>query len=191
VNLHEPRVSQILADVLRHPFRHFITNWNWKASLTSAICRGVIFFALNTPAGFEWATRAMVTELLFRAVVSGILGSLTQALRNSRPRAAALILLPGIGHLAEYGVHRSAGTPRLGVSILASIGFSVLTTAFNLFAMRRGVLIVGPERQSFRSDIERLPRLIVAFVASLVPRRVRTSLRRPSSPYAAQDAASD
>jgi hypothetical protein len=176
----ELRVSAILADVLRHPVRHFITNWNWKASLTSAICRGVIFYALNTPAGLDWATRAMVTEFAFRAAASGVLGSLTQALRFGQPRYAALLILPGIGHLAEYIVHRQAGTPRLAASVIASIAFSVLTTAFNLFAMRRGVLIVGPGRQSLRADLARLPALIVAFVAAAVPRGARNSTR-PSS----------
>src|SRR5262245_47130936 len=113
----EPRVGTILADVCRHPVRHFIANWNWKASLTSAICRGAIFFGLNTPAGLDWATRAMLTELVFRAVASGVLGSLTQALRYGRPRYVALLLLPALGHLAEYVVHRQAGTPRLAASV--------------------------------------------------------------------------
>lgn len=162
----EPRADRavaVLADAARHPVRHFVRNWNWKASVFSAVCRAGIFFAMNAPAGLGWATRAMATEFIFRGVTSGALGSLTQALRYAEPRAAALVVLPALGHLAEYALHRVAGTPRLGASVTASVAFSVVTTAFNLFAMRHGALIVGPQRQSFAADIRRLPSLVAAF----------------------------
>ena len=143
---------RVLADVVRHPVRHFVSGWNWKSSLTSALSRGLIFFALNTPAGIAWATRAMLTELIFRTVASGVLGSVSQALRYSRPRILPLIVLPAAGHLGELLVHRAAGTPRLAASMGASITFSVLTTAFTLFVMRRGALIVGRGQQPLMSD---------------------------------------
>jgi len=168
----ETHVLSVLADIGRHPIRHLVRNWNWKASVCSSVCRAAIFFALNAPAGLGAATRAMMTELIFRAVASGTLGSLTQALRHSRPRLAALVILPAVGHAAEYLVHLQAGTPRLGASIAASLAFSVLTTAFNLFAMRRGALIVGPGQQSFASDLARFPALVMAFATSVRhPRR--------------------
>lgn len=163
----------VLADVGRHPIQYFLSNWNWKTSAFSALSRAAMFYGLNAPAGPGLAVRAAATELIFRAVASGALGSLTQALRHSRPRITALVLLPAIGHLLEYAVHQQAGTPRLGASIAASIAFSVVTTAFNLFAMRRGVLIVGPGQQPFLSDVARLPRLCLAFAASGLPGRRR------------------
>lgn len=168
----ETDVLGVLADVGRHPIRHLVRNWNWKSSVCSSVVRAAIFFALNTPAGLEPATRAMMTELIFRALASGVLGSLTQALRYSRPQLAALVVLPALGHIAEYVVHSHAGTPRLGASIAASLAFSVLTTAFNLFAMRRGVLIVGPGQRSFTSDMTQLPALFLSFVTS-APRALR------------------
>jgi hypothetical protein len=164
VRLPEDHVLAILADVVCHPVRHCVWNWNWKSSVSSALCRAAIFFCLNAPAGMDSALRAMMTELIYRAIASGVLGSLTQALRHSRPRLAALLLLPAIGHLFEYLVHLQAGTPRLETSIAASITFSVITTSFNLFAMRRGALIVGQGQQSLLADMARLPGLIVAFV---------------------------
>lgn len=164
MRLPEDHVFAILADVVRHPVRYCVWNWNWKSSVSSALCRAAIFFCLNTPAGLDSALRAMTTELIYRSIASGVLGSLTQALRHSRPRVAALLLLPAVGHGFEYLVHLQAGTPRLGASIAASIAFSVITTSFNLFAMRRGALIVGQGRQSFVADLARLPALIVAFV---------------------------
>ena len=46
--------------------------------------------------------------------------------------------------------------------------FTIISTLFNLFAMRRGVLIVGEGRGSLLSDLRQLPRLIVLFLASLL-----------------------
>jgi hypothetical protein len=47
---------------------------------------------------------------------------------------------------------------------------TMVTTSFNLFAMRRGALIVGEGAHSLLADLRRLPRLIVAFVDSVVCR---------------------
>jgi hypothetical protein len=182
VNQEDTDALRVLEAVLRHPMRYFVNGWNWKASITSALSRGLIFFTLNTPAGLEWATRAMVTELLFRTAASGVLGSLSQALRHSRPRLVALLLLPAVGHLAEFLVHRTAGTPRLTSSMVASITFSVLTTAFTMFAMRRGALIVGRGQQPLTSDLRRMPSLVAAFAASAIRSLpvVRRSSRSPA-----------
>jgi hypothetical protein len=62
--------------------------------------------------------------------------------------------------------------------VIASIGFSVVTTTFNLFAMRRGALIVGPGKQSLASDLRRMPALMLGFAASIA--RALTSRRRRS-----------
>jgi hypothetical protein len=158
-------------DLAHHPVRTLVRYWNWKSALLSSISRAAIFLAVNLPAGTDAAVQAMLTELVFRAVASGVLGSVTQAFSRARPGASttltALVFIPALGHAAEYLVHRTAGTARLEQSIAASIAFSVLTTAFNLFAMRRGALIVGPGRRSIASDLRRLPALVVAFVATI------------------------
>ncbi|HMF61580.1 MAG TPA: hypothetical protein VK595_14465 [Vicinamibacterales bacterium] len=175
-------VWQVLAGILRHPVRHMVTQWNWKSAVVSAAARALIFLVANLPAGVDAGLRAMLTELMFRGIVSGALGSLTQAFsRASPPRDAALvalIVLPAIAHTAEFFVHRQAGTARLGPSVIASIGFSVVTTTFNLFAMRRGALIVGPGKQSLASDLRRMPALMLGFAASIA--RALTSRRRRS-----------
>ena len=200
----DEHVATVLCRVARHPIDAFIWNWNWnwKSSLFSSLCRGLIFLTMNLPAGAELATRAMTTEIVFRAVASGVLGSLTEALRHARPRLASILILPAVGHLAELAVHMRAGTPRLGASVTASIAFSVVTTAFNLFAMRRGALIVGAGRQRLRDDMRQFPSLVAAFVGCLLPRRRSCHTRDRLSPqpsellhfrgaYAAQDPASD
>ena len=61
----------------------------------------------------------------------------------------------------------------------ASICFSVLTTAFTMFVMRRGVLVVGEGQQSLWRDLRRMPSLIAAFVvSSLGALRVAAGFRR-------------
>jgi hypothetical protein len=89
----------------------------------------------------------------------------------------ALAVLPALGHTAEFLVHRAAGTPRLTGSIAASVVFSVITTAFNLFAMRRGTLIVGEGQRTLWQDLRHVPVLIGDFVGSGVRACVRRRRR--------------
>jgi hypothetical protein len=164
-----PTVGGVLRGMIGDPVGHFVRNWNWKSATLSSLCRACIFFVVNLPAGLDAGLRAMGVEMIFRVLASGVLGSATQAFRKAQPIAfatiVALLLIPTAGHLAEFCVHWLAGTARLGESIAVSVSFSVLTTAFNLFAMRRGVLVVGEHEQSLASDFRRLPGTIVAFVA--------------------------
>jgi len=53
--------------------------------------------------------------------------------------------------------------------VIVSIAWSEVSTLFTLFAMRRGVLVVGEDDAApFRRDLLRLPGVIVEFL-SLVP----------------------
>ena len=166
--MNAPRIAiaDVIREVLRHPVRHLVVNWNWKAALLSAICRASLFLAINLPAGAAAGVRAMITEFIFRGVASGVFGSLTQAFSRAHHVWIALVVLPALGHTAEFLVHRAAGTPRLSGSIAASVAFSLLTTAFNLFAMRRGALVVGEGQRTLTQDLRHLPRLIVEFVVA-------------------------
>jgi hypothetical protein len=92
--------------------------------------------------------------------------ALTQTFSRARRPWIALLILPALGHAGEFIVHWSAGTPRLGASVAASVAFSVLTTSFNVFAMRRGALVVGDGAQSLLSDLRRLPRLFASFAVA-------------------------
>jgi hypothetical protein len=42
--------------------------------------------------------------------------------------------------------------------------FTALATLFNLFAMRRGVLVVGRAESSLASDMRQIPQTILAFI---------------------------
>jgi hypothetical protein len=49
-------------------------------------------------------------------------------------------------------------------SIAASVVFTALSTLFNLYAMRRGALIVGAGRGSLLEDLRRSPALLADFL---------------------------
>ena len=61
---------------------------------------------------------------------------------------SATVILPLVSHGLEIVVHLARGTPELLVSILASASLTVLSTSFNVFAMRRGALTTGEGRHA-------------------------------------------
>jgi hypothetical protein len=174
-------VRAVLVDLIRHP--RWIHQWHWKSATLSAIIRGSLFFATNLSGGPRLATRATLVEIAFRVPVAGMLAAVTQTFGEAEPPWAAAIvataLLPGLAHLAELAVHWMARTRELGASMQASVALSVLSTGFSLFAMRRGVMIVGGGSLSFGADLKRLPRLALAFIFVL-PRALARVLGRLS-----------
>lgn len=158
-----------LRGILRDPVEHLVRRWNWKSALTSAIIRAAIFFSANLTAGWRAAAGAMGVEFVFRILTSGFYGSVTEAMRKARPAwlafTVAMILLPVVSHVIEFIVHWTRGTPKLARSIVASMIFTAFSTLFNLYAMQRGVLIVGAGSRSFWHDMKTLPSLIVSFLA--------------------------
>ena len=118
---------------------------------------------------------ALYTELAFRGITSGFYGAITEGFSDVQPGWAAaatvMILLPLLNHSVEFLVHWLRGTHNLATSILASVCFTALSTLFNLYAMRRGALIVGQGSHSLAKDLLRLPRLLLDFFL-LLPRTV-------------------
>ena len=163
-------VAEVLRNLVRHPVDMVVRRWNWKAALLSALIRGAIFFCVNLLAGPRAALAALMTELMFRGVISGFYGALTESFRFAEPEwaasLAALILLPLAGHSLEFVVHFLRGTAKLGASIFASVCFTGISTLFNLYAMRRGALVTGVGRQSLGDDMKRMPGLVIGFVAA-------------------------
>jgi hypothetical protein len=147
----------------------FIRRWNWKSALLSSVFRAAIFFGANLAAGWRVAVAAMSVELIYRGISAGFFGALTQAFRDAQPAslatAATLIILPLASHSLEFTIHLARGTPKLITSIVSSVIFTIVSTLFNLYAMRRGVLIVGSEGRSLANDFRALPRIIGGFLA--------------------------
>jgi hypothetical protein len=158
-----------LLSLFCHPFETLILRWNWKSALFSSLCRGAIFFVVNLGAGFHAATGAMTAEFVYRAITAGFYGAITQAFRAAQAGRAALRVTLGVlafSHTIEFAVHSLRHTPNLRASILVSVLFTILSTLFNLYAMRQGVLIVGHEGRSLAEDLRALPGIILSFVRS-------------------------
>lgn len=163
-------VSGVFRQILSSPLQMVVLRWNWKSALFSSSIRASIFFFANLSAGLQAAGGAMTAEFAYRAAFAGFYGSLTQSFRHAQPawkaNLVALFLLPGISHAIEYAVHSWRGTPNLKTSILSSMTFTALATLYNLYAMRRGALVVGDGGNSVLDDLRRTPRLIAGFLAA-------------------------
>jgi hypothetical protein len=168
-NVATRRVGAVLGEMFRHPAHYFLAQWNWKSALTSALIRGVMFFATNITAGFQAASWALLLQFAYRAATSGFWGSFTQAMRHAEPRwLAGLVVgvgLSAFAHGLEFLIHWIGGTAELKRSILVSIGFTVISNLFNLYIMQRNALLVGENAQSLAKDMAQMPRLIGGFLA--------------------------
>jgi MFS superfamily sulfate permease-like transporter len=116
----------------------------------------------------------MYAEFAYRSLTAGFYGAITQQFRRAEPRWAAVWLvgagIPVVSHTLEFVLHCLRGTPHLRSSVLASVCFTVISTLFNLHAMREGVLLAGEGSGSLVEDLRSVPRLIRSFV---IPNRER------------------
>jgi hypothetical protein len=162
-------VAGVLRELAGNPIRLLVRRWNWKSALLSSLFRAVIFFFANLAAGWRAALGAMSVELLYRGISAGFFGALTQSFRQAEPAwlaaTAAMVLLPLGSHSLELAVHWARGTPKLAASMISSVIFTVLSTLFHLYAMRRGVLIVGSGSRSMAADFRAMPRIVGGFLA--------------------------
>lgn len=169
-----------LLDFITRPAELLVERWNWKAAFSSSLVRAMIFFFANLTAGWRAAVGAMAAEYLFRALTSGFYGAITQHLSLVEPEwqaaASAMVLLPVLSHSLEFAVHWLRHTPHLRTSIVSSMCFTVISTLFNFYAMRRGTLLVGKSCPSLASDLRQMPRIIAGFLA-VVPLWAWRSLR--------------
>jgi hypothetical protein len=163
-------LQQALARLISHPFELLIARWNWKSSLFSSTMRAILFLCANFTAGWRAATGAMLAEFVYRAFSAGFYGAITQGLREAEPAwaaaAVAMIAVPAVSHSIELGIHLLRGTPKIITSVIASICFTAVSTVFNLYAMRRGALVVGDGSDTVGGDLKRVPALIGGFLAA-------------------------
>ena len=175
-------VKAVLADLVRRPRHHLVARWNWKAAFVSGVVRGLLFLAVTRGSGVEAAGAALGVEFAYRVASTGGWSALTQAFRRATPGWAAglvvMVAIPVTAHALEFGIHLLAGTVELGRAMAASMALTVASAAFTLFAMRRGVLIVGDaDQQSFRRDLAALPGLVAGFFISIAAGARRCAAR--------------
>jgi hypothetical protein len=163
-----PTVAAVFEGILRDPARYLVRRWNWKSAVLSSLLRAAIFFFANLVAGWHAAVGAFLAELALRGATSGFYGAITELFSEARPTwagmTAAMVVLPIMNHSLEFLVHWLRGTPKLGLSISASILFTACSTAFNFYAMRHGVLTVGAKSKSLREDLANLLPLLGQFL---------------------------
>jgi hypothetical protein len=162
-------VFDVLGRLATRPGEMLIRNWNWKSSMFSSVLRALVFLCANLTAGWRAASGAMLAEFIYRGITAGFYGAITQAFRAAEPAWAAgvtvMILLPLISHVLELAVHLLRGTPKIITSVIASVCFTVVSTLFHFYAVRRGALVVESGAESLAADMKRLPGLIAGFVA--------------------------
>jgi hypothetical protein len=146
--------------------------WNWKGAILGAVFRGALFLVVNLSAGPAAALAAMGTQAGFRLTVGGFVSGMIERLCATRPQwlgtTLAFTIVPLFVHGVELLVHAGAGTPKLALGEIVSVSVTLLSTGFQLFAMRRGTLIAGAGRKSLMEDLAVLPRLIADFITSIL-----------------------
>jgi len=128
---------------------------------------------------------AVLVELFFRLITTGMAGAVVQSFRRATPVWLANIIvsisLPAFSHTVEFLTHyaqeryffdvfaASANSVARQRAFAISVLFSVISALFNLFAMKHGVLLVGAgeETKSLWNDIKRMPRMVGEFTAFL------------------------
>jgi hypothetical protein len=153
-------VAHVIGEIVRHPVRFLRARWNWKAATLSAIMRGAIFFGATLNLGLATASWTLLVDAAFRIPMAGACAAVVQDVRWAEPRwggvATAVVVVPVASHAIEITAHSIARTPMLWRGVGASIGLSVLSSAIELFLMRRDVMLVGPGSGSVATDLKRL-----------------------------------
>lgn len=178
-------VADVFYNLLHHPLQ-LLTRWNWKAVLLAMIVRGSISFAVykfseNTKA----AVIAAAVIMFIRFITTGMAGALVQSFRKARPvwlaNLIVSVMLPGIIHTIEFATQYLLEHTYVDVFALSQDGvtlkrafaisvlFSIVSVLFNLYAMRKGALLVGAgeDTQSLKDDFKQMPRLVAEFVIAL------------------------
>jgi hypothetical protein len=153
-----------------------VFRWNWKAAVLSSLLRAPIFLAayLFQKQGVADAISVTIALAVFRVIFGGVNGAIIQAYRNVKPAWHAVLTVPVVlaafSHVIEFAVltvyDEITGTQGKTKAIVFSVIVSIISAVFNLFAMRRGALIVRDESmQSFWRDLVRMPWLIFEFIS--------------------------
>ncbi len=172
---------EVIRSLVRHPLQ-ILTRWNWKSALLGALLRASFYFTVYKASRENWLVTltAVLVELAFRFLTSGISGALVQSFRRATPAWLATLIvtisLPIFSHSVEFITHwaqenyfasvfpaseNNARQKAFAISVL----FSAMSALFNLFAMRQGVLLVGAgeETKTLWGDIKTFPLLILEF----------------------------
>ncbi len=178
-----PTVGEVLKDLFYNPIQKILLRWNWKSALLGAILRSSIYLTtyLVKKEGAKAALGAAIVEFLMRIIVAGITGSMLQAFRKATPTWLAMLTVmigfPILTHGVEFAthyIHESIvssvyGTEMITKTLISTFGvsllFSALSAIFNLFAMKKGALVVGgQDDKSLWADLKQMPMIVFEFI---------------------------
>ncbi|MEP7074946.1 MAG: hypothetical protein ABI878_03980 [Acidobacteriota bacterium] len=169
------RVAGVVRYIVRHPIETLVLRWNWKAAFLSALLRAPIFFvAYFRKDGLKMAFGAAIAQSVFRIFFGGMNGSIIQSFAKVDPAWHAVVTVPlllaAFSHLVEWVVQSTfdnqTGARGKASAITVSVVISVVSAVFNLFAMRRGALLVKDESQeSIWRDLRRMPWIALEFLS--------------------------
>ncbi len=160
----------VLRSILHHPLR-MIALWNVKTAVLSAAFRGIIFLVAVSRSHHFGRSEAVFIEVFYGAVTGGVFGTLAQSLRSAQPAWIAesllFLVVPVLFQGLELAAHTVFGTTYFRSGLFASAAVTGLSALFNLFAMRRGALLMGGESNPFSKDLCDLPRLALQFLLAI------------------------
>lgn len=179
-------VPDVLRNLVQHPAQ-IITRWNWKSASLGAVVRASFYFGVYQASRESWLVTltAVLVELTFRFITTGMSGAVVQSFRRATPVWLANLIvsisLPAFSHTVEFITHyaqeryffdvfaASENSVARQRAFAISVLFSVMSALFNLFAMKHGVLLVGAGKEtlSLWDDIKRMPRMVGEFTAFL------------------------
>lgn len=182
--LNAKTVSAVWHSVISNPAQ-LVRRWNYKSAIFSSLMRSSIFLVTylqfadknnSAQQNLLIALGAAGAQFVYRFLSAGVIGALVQSFRRVEPAWQAsivvMLMIPAFSHLMEFIVQISyaaaTGTnQRTDEVILRSVCVSIISTLFNLFAMRRGVLLVGADddRKSLWEDLRTIPGIVVEFIA--------------------------
>ena len=185
------RVFDVFKYIVRHPIEMLVLRWNWKAAVLSALLRAPIFFITYVfkKDGLKLAIGDAIAQSIFRFIFGGVNGAIIQSFSKVEPAWHAVLTVPlvlaAFSHLIEYVVQtlydNQTGVNGKGKAIAVSIIISAISAIFNLFAMRRGALLVKDEsEQSIWRDLKRMPWLALEFISFPLIWTWRKSRKKPA-----------
>lgn len=185
------RVLDVARYLVRHPLEMLVLRWNWKAAVLSALLRAPIFFITYVfkKDGLKLAIGAAIAQSIFRFIFGGVNGAIIQSFSKVEPAWHAVLTVPLVlatfSHVVEYIVQtmydNQTGVNGKGKAITLSIIISAISAVFNLFAMRRGALLVKDEsEQSIWRDLKRMPWLALEFLSFPLIWTWRKSKKKPA-----------
>jgi hypothetical protein len=123
-------------------------------------------------------------------VFGGVNGAIIQSFSRVEPAWHAVLTVPLVlavfSHVMEFVVQTvydaQTGVNSKKSAITISVIISVISAVFNLFAMRRGALLVRDEsKQSLWRDLKRMPWIVFEFISFPLVWTIRRKKRGPKS----------